>query len=64
MRASRFTELAELTVPVVLAWPELDRIVARPRTLPANVRSVVLRGCGHLPTWDDPSQVAALLLGR
>jgi pimeloyl-ACP methyl ester carboxylesterase len=64
MRASRFAELAEITVPVVLAWPELDRIVSRPRSLPGNVRSVVLRGCGHMPTWDDPEQVAALLLGR
>jgi pimeloyl-ACP methyl ester carboxylesterase len=64
MRSSRFSELAEITVPVVLAWPELDRIVARPRSLPANVRSVVLRGCGHMPTWDDPPAVAALLLGR
>jgi len=64
MRSSRFAELAEITVPVLLAWPELDRIVARPRSLPANVRSVVLRGCGHMPTWDDPAQVASLLLGR
>jgi pimeloyl-ACP methyl ester carboxylesterase len=64
MRASRFAELAEITVPVVLAWPELDRIVSRPRSSPANVRNVVLRGCGHMPTWDDPGQVAALLLGR
>lgn len=64
MRASRFAELAEITVPVVLAWPELDRIVSRPRALPGNVRNVVLRGCGHMPTWDDPAQVAALLLGR
>jgi pimeloyl-ACP methyl ester carboxylesterase len=64
MRASRFAQLAEITVPVVLAWPELDRIVSRPRVLPGNVRSVVLRGCGHMPTWDDPEQVAALLLGR
>jgi pimeloyl-ACP methyl ester carboxylesterase len=22
----------------------------------------VLRGCGHLPTWDDPEQVARVLL--
>jgi pimeloyl-ACP methyl ester carboxylesterase len=63
MRASRFAELAEITVPVVLAWPELDRIVSRPRSVPGNVRSVVLRGCGHMPTWDDPAQVAAVLLG-
>ena len=33
-------------------------------SLPGNVRNVVLRGCGHMPTWDDPAQVAALLLGR
>jgi|tagenome__1003787_1003787.scaffolds.fasta_scaffold20856159_1 pimeloyl-ACP methyl ester carboxylesterase len=64
MRAARFAELAEITVPVVLAWPDLDRIVTRPRVLPGNVRNVVLRGCGHMPTWDDPEQVAALLLGR
>jgi pimeloyl-ACP methyl ester carboxylesterase len=64
MRSARFAELAELTVPVTLAWPDADRIVSRPRSLPANVRSVVLEGCGHLPTWDDPEQVAALLLAR
>jgi pimeloyl-ACP methyl ester carboxylesterase len=62
MRASRFARLAELTVPVTLAWPDLDRIVSRPRMLPGNVRNVVLRGCGHMPTWDDPAQVASLLL--
>jgi pimeloyl-ACP methyl ester carboxylesterase len=64
MRASRFAELAEITVPVTLAWPDSDQIVSRPRTLPGNVASVVLHGCGHMPTWDDPEQVAALLLGR
>ena len=62
MRASRFAELAEITVPVTLAWPDADRIVGRPRRLPGNVRSIVLHGCGHLPTWDDPAQVADLLL--
>ena len=62
MRAGRFTALDRLTIPVTLAWPEFDRLVARPRRLPAGVRSVVLRGCGHLPTWDDPEQVAHVLL--
>jgi pimeloyl-ACP methyl ester carboxylesterase len=23
---------------------------------------VMLRGCGHVPTWDDPEQVADVLL--
>ena len=62
MRASRFAGLAEISVPVTLAWPEHDRLVARPRSLPDGVRSVVLRGCGHLPCWDDPEAVAHVLL--
>jgi pimeloyl-ACP methyl ester carboxylesterase len=62
MRASRFGRLAEITVPVTLVWPDRDRIVSRPRALPGNARSVTLTGCGHLPTWDDPEQVAALVL--
>ena len=62
MRAGRFTGLADIRVPVALAWGEHDRLVAPPRRLPARVRSVVLPGCGHMPTWDDPAGVAAVLL--
>ena len=62
MRANRFTGLHELRVPLTLAWPEHDGLVARPRSIPAGAREVVLRGCGHMPTWDDPAQVAAVLL--
>jgi pimeloyl-ACP methyl ester carboxylesterase len=62
MRASTFGALADIRVPVTLAWPEHDRIVARLRHPPPNVRTVVLRDAGHLPMWDDPEQVAALLL--
>jgi pimeloyl-ACP methyl ester carboxylesterase len=61
MRAGRFRGLADIRVPVTLAWPEHDRMVAPLRRTPPNVRSVILRGCGHLPMWDDPEQVAALL---
>jgi pimeloyl-ACP methyl ester carboxylesterase len=62
MRAGHFTELADIEVPVTLAWPQLDRLVARPRTLPPHVRNVTLTDCGHIPTWDDPEAVAAVLL--
>jgi pimeloyl-ACP methyl ester carboxylesterase len=62
MRAGTFTALDRIAVPVTLAWPDGDRLVARPRHLPPAVRSVVLHGCGHLPTWDDPAQVARVLL--
>ena len=62
MRAGRFDGIGRIRVPVTLAWPEHDRLIARPARLPSSVRNVVLRGCGHLPMWDDPEQVAAVLL--
>ena len=62
MRASRFTGLADIDVPLTLAWPEHDRLVGRPRAVPATAREVRLAGCGHLPTWDDPERVAEVLL--
>lgn len=62
MRAGRFLGLAAVRVTTTLAWPQRDRLVARPRALPPQARSVVLRDCGHIPTWDDPEQVASVLL--
>jgi pimeloyl-ACP methyl ester carboxylesterase len=62
MRAGRFTGLADIDVPLTLAWPEHDRLVGRPRSVPATAREFALLGCGHLPTWDDPERVAEVLL--
>jgi pimeloyl-ACP methyl ester carboxylesterase len=62
MRAGRFTGLADIDVPLTLAWPEHDRLVGRPRVVPATAREFRLAGCGHMPTWDDPDQVADVLL--
>jgi pimeloyl-ACP methyl ester carboxylesterase len=62
MRGGRFTGMGRIRVPVTLAWPDRDRLVSRPRALPPGLHEVVLRGCGHMPTWDDPEQVAAVLL--
>ena len=53
---------SEIAVPLTLAWPEHDRLVGRPRSVPAGAREFVLRDCGHMPTWDDPEQVARVLL--
>jgi pimeloyl-ACP methyl ester carboxylesterase len=54
--------------PTTIAWGDRDRLLifsrqaprAR-RVLPA-ARHVVLHGCGHVPTWDDPEQVARAIL--
>ena len=62
MRAGRFESLDRIAVPVTLAWPDRDRVVRRPRHVPANVRWITLEGCGHVPMWDDPPQVASALL--
>jgi pimeloyl-ACP methyl ester carboxylesterase len=62
MRAGRFEGIERIRVPVTLAWPQFDRLVGPPRHLPPRVRSVVLRDCGHVPMWDDPEQVAQVLL--
>ena len=61
MRANVFSRLADIPVPVTLAWPEHDRVVSRLRHPPAGVRSVILPEAGHLPMWDAPDAVAALL---
>lgn len=62
MRAGTFTLLAGIAAPVTLAWPEHDRLVTRPRSAPPGIREVSLPGCGHIPMWDDPRAVAAVLL--
>ena len=62
MRTGRFEGLERIRVPVTLAWPEHDGLITPPAWLPLNVASRVLEGCGHIPMWDDPAQVARLLL--
>ena len=64
MRNHVFENPGEVTVPTTIAWGDRDRLVAPPRTerVPPGSRFVVLEGCGHTPTWDDPEAVSALLL--
>jgi pimeloyl-ACP methyl ester carboxylesterase len=62
MRAAVFSGVERIGVPVTLAWAELDRLVAPPRQMVPGWRRVVLRDCGHIPTWDDPDQVTRVLL--
>ena len=54
--------------PTTVAWGERDRLLIFSRQAPRarrvlpEARHVVLRGCGHVPMWDDPEQVARVLL--
>ncbi len=63
----RFTGGEAITVPVTIAWGELDRLLlprqaARAAQLLPQARSVWLYDCGHVPTYDDPEQVAHVIL--
>jgi len=62
MRSEVFSDFESVRVPVTLAWGDQDKLVRRPRETVADWRTIVLHGCGHIPTWDDPSQVARALL--
>lgn len=62
MRAARLEDAEGIDVPVTLAWGEHDRLVSPQRVPFSPTRTTWLRGCGHVPTWDDPERVAALVL--
>jgi pimeloyl-ACP methyl ester carboxylesterase len=50
--------------PTTIAWAQHDRLLLAGRQAPRarrwlpEARHVTLHGCGHVPTWDDPEQVA------
>ena len=64
--ASRFRP-PELGVPTTIAWGDRDRLLIASRQAPRarrelpEARHVTLHGCGHVPTWDDPEQVAEVI---
>jgi pimeloyl-ACP methyl ester carboxylesterase len=67
LRAMEFAGGERITVPVTIAWGNKDRLLL-PRqarragwAIPRS-RLISLRGCGHVPTTDDPAQVGRVLL--
>jgi pimeloyl-ACP methyl ester carboxylesterase len=54
--------------PTTIAWGDRDRLLIYSRQAPRarrrlpDARHITLRGCGHVPTWDDPEAVAAAIL--
>ena len=64
---ARFVGGDAIDVPVTIAWGTKDRLLLprqgrrAARRIP-RARLVTLTGCGHVPTYDDPDQVARVLL--
>jgi pimeloyl-ACP methyl ester carboxylesterase len=67
INAEHFDGGHQIEAPVMIVWGEHDHLLL-PRQAPRAVsaipgaRLVMLRGCGHVPTYDDPTQVAGVLL--
>ncbi len=65
--SERFTGGEQVQAPVTIAWGEKDRLLLprqatrAARAIP-NARVTTLQGCGHVPFYDDPQQVAGVLL--
>ncbi len=57
-RGLRFVDGHHIAAPITVAWASRDPLFAPSRCpldeLPNHTHSVMLRGCGHVPTWDDP----------
>ena len=58
---------ADVSAPVTIAWGTKDRVLfprgaRRAAARLPRARVVMLPGCGHVPTWDDPPLVARVML--
>lgn len=65
--ADRYRGGEPLPAPVTIAWGQHDRLLLRRQAQRAaqavpGAASVTLAGCGHVPTYDDPEQVARVVL--
>jgi pimeloyl-ACP methyl ester carboxylesterase len=62
MRTSHLQHPEQITVPVVLAFGDRDRLIRPVEISAPGFRSVVLADCGHIPMWDDTPRVTQLIL--
>jgi pimeloyl-ACP methyl ester carboxylesterase len=65
-RTHRFRDGRRIDVPVTIVFGTRDRSILPSHRhndqLPPTSRWVYLRGCGHVPMWDDPIAVAQVVL--
>jgi pimeloyl-ACP methyl ester carboxylesterase len=67
VRREHFAEGERIEVPVTIAWGEKDRLLPPRQAQRAaqqipRAKLVTLTDCGHVPMYDDPEQVARVLL--
>lgn len=67
MHTRTFEGGAHVPPPVTIAWAEKDRLLLprqaeRARAALPFARHIVLAGCGHVPSFDDPRLVADAIL--
>lgn len=67
MNKSRFSGGASIEVPVTISWGEHDHLLLPRQARRAlaeipSARYVLLKDCGHVPTWDNPELVARVIL--
>lgn len=67
LRPMEFSGGQAIRMPVTIGWGDHDRLLPphqaqRAAAAIPSARIVTLRGCGHVPTYDDPDQVARVLL--
>jgi pimeloyl-ACP methyl ester carboxylesterase len=65
-RRARFRDGASIEAPVTVAWGDDEQLIPpkarRQDELPPHTKTVTLTGCGHIPFWDNPEQVAQMIL--
>jgi pimeloyl-ACP methyl ester carboxylesterase len=59
MRSNAFEDPSTVAVPVTLAFGERDRLVRPVRV--EGARTIVMSDCGHIPMWDNPHLVLAII---
>ncbi len=61
MRQSHFAAGSQIGVPVTVAFGERDRLIRPVDPAIRKARRVMLPDCGHIPMWDNPQMVAAVI---